>query len=143
MISYNNPLNIRRTGTGQWVGETTLRARPGAFCRFSDMKYGFRAAFYLLKKYYERYHLMSVGQIITRWAPPTENDTTAYIDFVVAEMKRRWRDIGPTTELPHPADDKEVWIELATAMAKMESGKSRITPSIVLKCEQGYHLMFP
>jgi hypothetical protein len=99
MISYNNPLNIRRTGTGQWVGETTLRARPGAFCRFSDMKYGFRAAFYLLKKYYERYHLMSVGQIITRWAPPTENDTTAYIDFVTP-----YPEITPpsTTSKPEP-----------------------------------------
>ena len=45
------------------------------------MAYGYRAVWKILQTYYERFCMQNkdytVRNIITRWAPPTENDTEA------------------------------------------------------------------
>ena len=51
-----------------------------AFVQFKSLEYGWRAAFYLLTRtYYHKYRLYTIRGIISKWAPPTENKTEAYI----------------------------------------------------------------
>ena len=57
--------------------------QDASFCQFETMEYGWRAAFYLLTRtYYHKYRLYTIRDIISRWAPPSENDTGAYIQNV-------------------------------------------------------------
>ena len=83
-LRNNNPLNIRLS-SDRWQGQIapSLLERAGgeaSFCQFSSMKYGWRAAFRLLcHTYYGKYKLRTIRALITRWAPPKENDTEVYI----------------------------------------------------------------
>ena len=153
MIKDCNPLNIRYRSEGYWLGQAPSRGHP-QFCRFYDMKWGFRAAFRLLLTYYERYHLDTVGKIVTRWAPPSENDTKAYIAFVANQLRQSWPAIRPDAPLqkqaapisdaplPHPREQPRLWIALVLAMARMECGAKRIGLPEAAACEEGYHLLF-
>lgn len=53
-----------------------------AFVQFDDPVYGIRALAKLLKNYQARYGLNTIQEIITRWAPPTENITSNYVKHV-------------------------------------------------------------
>ncbi len=83
-LRNNNPLNIRKSST-QFVGETY--GQDAAFKTFKTMAYGYRAAFVILRTYYKKYGCNTVGKIIKRWAPPTENNTTNYIATVSRRSK--------------------------------------------------------
>jgi hypothetical protein len=52
------------------------------YVQFNDPVYGIRAMAKLLTNYKLRYGLDSIRELITRWAPPSENITSAYIDDV-------------------------------------------------------------
>ena len=86
----NNPLNIRFNKDNNWKGQTTtLRG----FVVFKTPEYGYRAAYVLLCNYIRKGY-NTPRKIITRWAPPTENDTEAYINYVSKTM-----DISPDTKI--------------------------------------------
>ena len=78
-IRNNNPLNIR-VGNN-WKGEV---ANPSdhTFEQFTEMKWGVRAAFIVLRNYIQRHKLNTIRKIIPRWAPANENNTLAYIATV-------------------------------------------------------------
>ena len=78
-IRYCNPLNIRIGNS--WKGEVQYPS-DREFEQFVSMFYGLRAAFVLLRRYMLRYHLMTVDEMIHRWAPETENMTRAYVSQV-------------------------------------------------------------
>lgn len=72
-----NPLNIR-AGKYNWQGQSgTYRG----FCVFKSVRDGGRAGVKLLLNYICMGH-NTPYLIINRWAPPTENDTKKYIEFV-------------------------------------------------------------
>jgi hypothetical protein len=71
-----NPGNIRRDGT-KWVGQDLTHTGPMA--KFTGMRYGIRASALLLANYYRRRKLRTIRAVISRWAPPVENDTESYI----------------------------------------------------------------
>lgn len=84
-LRNNNPLNIRHSRS-HWQGmrkEQTDRS----FVQFETMAYGYRAAWRTLFTYFYRFisekRTFTIRNIISRWAPPTENDTEAYIRSVV------------------------------------------------------------
>lgn len=52
------------------------------FAVFSAPKWGFRALAVLLHNYAALYGCDTVRKIVNRFAPPTENNTNAYVDFV-------------------------------------------------------------
>lgn len=83
MIGKNNPLNVRYSRLNRWKGQTGQRK---GFCEFSDVKYGIRAALYLLWKSYPKKGLLTYSEIISAYAPATENDTQKYIKFVTESM---------------------------------------------------------
>ena len=142
MISDCNPLNIRYRCEGYWQGQAPSSRGQAVFCRFYDMKWGFRAAFRLMLTYYERYHLDTVEKIVSRWAPPGENDTRAYVGYVVNQLRRKWADIRQDSPLPHPREDSRLWTALAVAMARMECGPKRITLAVEESAAEGYRLLF-
>ena len=85
-IRNNNPLNIRHSAD-RWQG-ARLEQTDKAFVQFISMPYGYRAAWKILESYWKYFNDLPKGfcvrNIITRWAPPTENDTDAYIRSVLA-----------------------------------------------------------
>ena len=110
----NNPLNIRRVAGQRWLGEELpLKGAGGsAFCKFVSPVWGIRAAFCLLRTYRNKYKAVCIEDIITRWAPPSENDTAAYIRTVC-----RLTGFGGKERL---TEDR--WPRLVAAMARLESG---------------------
>lgn len=110
----NNPGNIRLSRTSRWLGEVRPSGDP-LFCRFETPAWGYRAMFQLLCNYVRRYGLDTLRGMISRWAPPTENDTESYIRFVCdrAEM-------GPDDRVD-PLD-RAVMTAVVGAMAQMENG---------------------
>lgn len=82
-LRLNNPLNIRRSGSA-WIGKVTPSRDP-AFETFDTLEHGIRAAFIIIRTYINRYGCNTPATIIGRWAPPSENPTRAYLDFVCRE----------------------------------------------------------
>ena len=78
-IRNNNPLNIR-VGNN-WKGEVA-NPSDNAFEQFTEMKWGVRAAFIVLRNYIVRHKCNTIRKIISRWAPANENNTLAYIATV-------------------------------------------------------------
>ena len=78
-IRNNNPLNIRRVKGQYWKGEVVKPIEDKEFVQFASLEYGLRAAFCILRTYRDKYHAVCIEDIITRWAPPSENDTQKYI----------------------------------------------------------------
>lgn len=74
----NNPLNIRYNLT-LWLGFSGVNH---GFCEFDELKHGLRAGLRIMETYRKEYGLDTVEKIIKRFAPPSENDTKAYISFV-------------------------------------------------------------
>ena len=136
-----NPGNIRQSKT-RYKGERHP-SRDSEFKEFESMAYGYRAAWKTLESYWKYFHrtkqYYNVTNIINRWAPPTENDTKAYIRTVL-----RLTSLGGKENLPQPSRgiDTERLERMIAAMTTMECGipyKEVDTDSI----RQGFELAFP
>ena len=79
----NNPGNIRHGE--KWYGLAEKQTDPD-FCQFESVEYGIRAMFKILQTYHEKHGLKTIREIITRLAPPSENDTEAYIKGVEEQV---------------------------------------------------------
>lgn len=112
----NNPLNIRYNKANNWLGKVANNT-DGEFEQFVAMEYGYRAALYLIRKYIFVDGLTTVAQIISKWAPDTENNTQGYIQRVCASTG--WLP-GKTID---PYNMQEM-CDLAYAMALVENGKT-------------------
>ena len=124
----NNPLNIRRNSKSKWVGEVDKLSyskndtmvcdtvySDRVFCQFSELKYGWRAAFILLKRYINVLGCNTVETIIKRWAPENENNTKGYINRVAFDMN-----IG--VDEPILFANRLAMYQLASAMCRVENG---------------------
>jgi len=83
-IRNNNPGNIDRNPANPWQGLSEDQSSDPRFCVFTDPTWGIRAIARLLISYQDKYKINTVRGIINRWAPPNENNTTAYI-YTVAK----------------------------------------------------------
>lgn len=80
-IRNNNPGNIR--WGENWKGlDPDGKSKDKSFCVFEEPKWGIRALCKVLITYNRRYGLDTVQEIICRFAPENENDTTAYMNHV-------------------------------------------------------------
>lgn len=91
----NNPGNLRDSGIN-WEGKTGTD--PDGFVIFSDSVFGLRALALDLTNVMNQDGLTTVQDIITHYAPPSENDTASYITDVSADMG-----VNPTDELTYNA----------------------------------------
>lgn len=110
----NNPLNIRISKTKPWKGEVRP-SRDLEFAQFREMAWGYRAAFKLLDNYRRLHSCVTLAHYISRWAPPTENNTKAYISFVAARAE-----IGADTVLD--TRDEMQMRKVVAAMSYIENG---------------------
>lgn len=79
-LSNCNPGNIRCSAS-RYRGEVRP-SRDAAFKQFESLEWGYRAIFVTLRTYRQKYGLRTIREMISRWAPPTENHTEAYIRAV-------------------------------------------------------------
>ena len=111
-----NPGNIRKSGD---VYQGEIESTDKDFKQFRNMAYGYRAMFKILRTYKNNYSLNTLEQMIYRWAPPKENKTEVYVNFV-ADRSGIGRD--------HIVDVSNMTImcRIVEAMAIMENGKKYI-----------------
>lgn len=131
-IRNNNPLNIRKGNN--WKGEKSVQ-HDNAFEEFESMTYGLRAGFIILKKYMSGYNGLThkfntIESMIRRWAPPSENATQKYIDYVSKKSE-----IPPRRALSF--DNKGAMCKIVAAMVEVECGQS-IDPSLI---ESAYEMV--
>ena len=85
-IRNNNPGNLKKTDT-KWQGLSTEQT-DGEFFVFQSPIYGIRALARVLISYQVKHGLRTIRQIISRWAPATENDTEGYVRAVCESTAR-------------------------------------------------------
>lgn len=112
-LRNNNPGNIRRSRV-RYKGEVRPSRDPD-FKEFSTMAYGYRAVFVLLDTYRSRYGLITIRQMLNRYAPPTENFTEGYVRFVAD-----YSGVMPD-EVVDTRSEKDM-IPIVAAMSKIENG---------------------
>lgn len=87
-ILNRNPGNIRYSpgphGTAAFLG--CIGSYKG-FCVFDLAQHGIRAIGRILMTYQTKHGIRTIKDAINRWAPPTENDTAAYIVDVAHRAK--------------------------------------------------------
>lgn len=123
-IRNNNPANIRRGCAWKGLAE---KQTDKDFCQFTTMPLGVRALLVTLRTYVTKYHLHTVREIITRWAPPSDgNDTERYIEFVEGAVKEIDTPITLKLQaidfMPKNQHPECLLYLIAKAMCKMESG---------------------
>ena len=125
-IRNNNPLNIRRNGD-HFQGEV-VAGSDREFKQFTSMAYGYRAAFVVLGTYLAQGR-NTIEKIIRAWAPPTENNTEAYI----ANVEKR-SGVGRNKVLT--ADSGGDYRKIVAAMSHCENG----IPANMADVEAGFRL---
>lgn len=123
-IRNNNPGNIRRS-TDPWQG---LSNRQGdvEFFTFKDAIYGIRALARTLIAYQDKHGLRTIRQIVNRWAPPTENNTNAYVRAVAA-------DTGLDADQPLDMHRFDHLLPLTKAIIHHENGQQPYTDAQLTK----------
>ncbi|MBE6291840.1 MAG: hypothetical protein E7091_05450 [Bacteroidales bacterium] len=124
----NNPLNIRYSSANNWKGQT---GELSGFCVFDTPENGIRAAMVNLKSY-RKQGVVTIGDIVSRWAPPTENNTQNYIDFV---CKKLGANISDEVE-----QDAQSYTALLQAMCIMEIGAQPYDVQVWAKAAQTANL---
>ena len=84
-IRNNNPGNIRWASDWKGLKKYGKQLDP-SFCVFISAVYGIRALARLLQNYQRIHGLDTPRKIISRYAPPSENQTQAYIQSVAAQL---------------------------------------------------------
>ena len=122
-----NPGNIRQSKVF-YRGEVQP-SRDSEFKQFESMAWGYRAMFVLLDTYHKRYGLNTIRGMISRYAPPTENHTAAYIAAVI-----EWT--GLDADEPLDTRSRKVMVPIVMAMSRIENG----TLARCTEVEEGFDL---
>lgn len=126
-LKNNNPGNIRIDNC-KWLGEVQP-SQDKEFKQFQTMGWGYRAMFHLINNYSRLHGCNTVRKIITRWAPPTENDTEAYIAAVC-------RDSHILPDVVITTTNKKCMIPIIAAMSRVENG----VPAVMQDVGNGWEL---
>lgn len=122
----NNPGNLDYHSGIDWLGQTGCELHVGArFATFDTAEHGIRAIAKLVHTYQLKHDLNTVRGIISRWAPPNENSTGAYVNFVANALQ-----CDP--DIPIDTSNPAVLARLVTAIIKQENGRCNYPQDIVL-----------
>lgn len=108
-----NPGNIRRSSS-RYRGEVRPSRDPD-FKQFESIEWGYRAIFVTLNTYRRKYSLRTIREMISRWAPPVENHTEAYIRAVTART-------GFSADAVLDTRSRQQMVPLIAAMSEVENG---------------------
>lgn len=125
-LRNNNPGNIRKSHN-RWKGK--IDGSDPAFETFVDMAHGYRALMVNLRTYMQRDGLNTIEKIISKWAPPCENNTRGYIARV-----SKATGIPADKELP---PTRNILTALAAAISEVENG----VPAVWKEIEAGWLIM--
>lgn len=128
-LRNNNPGNIRRSSV-RYKGEVRP-SRDREFKEFESMEYGYRAIFVLLDTYRKRYGLNTIRTMLMRYAPPTENYTTTYIEFVAQRT-------GIGADTPLNTQHMRDMVPIVAAMSEIENGVAANMSQV----EEGWRLFY-
>lgn len=109
-----NPGNLEYNPHDPFLGLANP-PNDGKWCVFTDAVYGIRAIMVVLHTIYVKHGLTTTAQIINHYAPPTENNTQAYVDAVC-----HWNDWQEDDQLDF--GDGATYVGFAQAIAVHESG---------------------
>ena len=123
-----NPGNIR-ISTDKWLGLREEQTDK-EFFQFEEMRWGYRALIRTLQNYRRKHGLQTIAEMIGRWAPHTENNTSGYISRVCKEMQ------VPSSYVPN-VEDKGTMCALAAAISEVENG----VPAVMSEIEEGWELL--
>ena len=112
-LENNNPGNIRRAKV-RYRGEVRPSRDP-EFKQFESLAWGYRAIFVLLDTYRRRYGIDTLRGMLSRWAPPSENHTEAYIRAVAG-------DTGIDPDEPLDTRDAATMVPVAASISRVENG---------------------
>lgn len=93
------------------------------------MAYGYRAMFVLLDTYRTRYGLSTIREMISRWAPPSENFTEGYIRFVSERT-------GIDADAEVNSLSERDMVPIVAAMSEIENG----TKAVMTDVHEGWKL---
>lgn len=110
----NNWLNIR-ISNNNWQGKIANNT-DGQFEQFETPELGIRAATRNIRTYGQR-GLQTVKDIISTWAPASENNTASYIQNVASRMG-----VDPNQTLD--LNDTDTMVKLISAMTISENGRA-------------------
>ena len=128
-IRKNNPGNIRHGAN--WLGlNTNGQDIDSSFCVFTAPVYGIRALAKVLINYKRIHGLNTVRQIVSRYAPPNENQTTAYIQSVAKQLG-----VYPDTVID--IEERGVLTVFIKAVIRMENGIQPYSDELI---QQGIEL---
>ena len=129
-IRNNNPGNIRHGAN--WLGlNPNGRNIDSGFCVFTAPVYGIRALAKVLVNYKRIYGLNTGRQIVNRYAPPNENQTTAYIQSVAKQLG-----VYPDTVID--IEERGVLTVFIKAVIRMENGIQPYSDELI---QQGIDLL--
>ncbi len=125
-IRNHNPGNLRESPGDKtlWRGERANDDDP-VFEEFEHPVYGIRALAKVLLNYQGLYRLNTIQDMITRWAPPHENDTLAYIKHMCQETG-----FGAEDEV-HLMEDRKVFAILVAAIIEHENGEQPYSSNLI------------
>lgn len=130
-LRNNNPGNIRNSDATDWIGEVKpSRKKDNVFEEFETMAHGYRALIKLLQNYRKKHKCQTIADFINRWAPRTENDTTAYILTVCRALE------VPSNYVPD-VNDKSTMCAFAGAISLVENGLKPVMEEI----EEGWAML--
>lgn len=110
-IRNNNPANLE--GDDQWQGLTGKDDK--GYLKFDTPENGLRAMAINLRNQQDQHGLNTVADIVTKLAPPSENNTQAYIANVSAAMK-----VAPDEKID--LHDPDTMHTMMDAMVRQENG---------------------
>lgn len=108
-----NPGNIRIT-KDKWKGLREEQTDK-EFFQFVSMPWGYRAMLRTLQNYRRRHGCETIADFIRRWAPPSENNTSAYIDVVCQRL-------GVPPFFVPDVENKAAMCMIASAISYVENG---------------------
>jgi hypothetical protein len=112
-IRNNNPGNIE---AGTFARRQGATGSDGRFATFDTPEQGIAAAENLLKSYISR-DVNTIEKIVSRWAPPSENNTESYINQVVKRT-------GIDRKAPISTSDAGALRKIVNAKIWVENGQN-------------------
>lgn len=123
----NNIGNIDYRADRQRPGQV---GSDGRIVIFDTPEHGVQSAVEVLHVYRDKYGLDTLRGLIGRWAPPNENDTGGYINFMSKQLG-----VGPDQKLD--LNDPALVGKLITAKGTMENGRQAMqrtfTPQVIAR----------
>jgi len=115
-FKLNNPGNLRKSDNA-WKGK--IASDDAEFEQFGTIEDGLRAMMLNIKNKKELHGIETLADMISNYAPPSENDTDGYIQFVADRT-------GIDPRAPIDLADKSLLVPITKAMVEMEQGKPDI-----------------